>query len=85
MHERAELVSKLDHLQRSYEFTVQELTKERNHIKVHDKRHLQLIAAKNLVNVVHNLISDQKQSALESFTRYCKFDSICFRALKNLS
>ena len=79
--ERDELMGKLDSLNRNYDNTVAEISRERAQLESHNKRHSQLLTSKALGNLLSSMVLARKQAALNEFFSYCKFDERCHSTL----
>lgn len=55
--ERDDLMAKLETLNRNYDSTVVEISRERAQLESHNKRHTQLLTSKVIVNLIEVMIA----------------------------
>ena len=80
--ERDDLQMKLEHLNRTYDNCVVEITRERAQMEGHNRHHNKLLVAKVTFILLEQMFVKRKQEAMNEFFQYCKFDSKCHNTLK---
>jgi chromosome segregation ATPase len=80
--ERDDLMRKMQHLNRTYDNCVTEITRERQQMHLHNKHHSKLLVAKSLFQVLEVMQLSRKQDAINEFFTYCRFDQKCHMTLK---
>ncbi|MFO0118156.1 MAG: hypothetical protein ACK521_11270 [bacterium] len=80
--ERDELMRKMQHLNRTYDNCVQEITRERQQMDLHNNHHTKLLVAKSLFQGLEVMQLARKQDAINEFFTYCRFDKKCHTTLK---
>mmetsp|Transcript_23761 Transcript_23761/g.29558 ORF Transcript_23761/g.29558 Transcript_23761/m.29558 type:complete len:417 (+) Transcript_23761:1050-2300(+) len=80
--ERDELHTKLEHLNRTYDNCVGEISRERAQMDGHNRHHNKLLVAKVTFCLLEQMFKRRKQEAMNEFFQYCKFDTKCHKTLK---
>lgn len=72
--ERDDLLQKMQHLNRTYDNCVTEITRERQQMDIHNKHHNKLLVAKTMFQQLEVMHLARKQDAINEFFTYCRFD-----------
>ena len=79
--ERDELQIKLNHLNRTYDNCVSEISVEKATMSSHNRHHNKLLVAKVTFTALERMFLRRKQEALNEFFHYCRFDEKCHSTL----
>ena len=81
--ERDDLAAKFEAINRDYDITVNEISRERDTTYIRNSSHQKLLVAKTSFQLLEAFVKRREQNAMNEFFNYCRFDQKCHGTLKN--